>query len=123
VRIGDPLKEHNIHRPGDVDFIKFGVSMGDLISIFTSDLGGGMDSKLILYDTDGVTMLAENDDDPNNSPASRIIWQAPAAGTYFVKIKNFRSIEGGCDMTYKVGVEYTNQTPTPVLIYLPVFRK
>ena len=54
-------------------------------------LGSLTDSTLTLYDTDGFTELAFNDD--YGSLASRIFWTAPATGTYFLEVEPFGSEE------------------------------
>jgi hypothetical protein len=46
------------------------------------------DSMLSLYDRDGKTLLASNDDG-DSGLASRIDWTAPKSGTYFFKVSAF----------------------------------
>lgn len=45
---------------------------------------------LSIYDTDGVTLLVE-DDDSGPGFASRIEWIPPVLGRYFVEVKGFDS--------------------------------
>ncbi|NOX62869.1 MAG: DNRLRE domain-containing protein [Chloroflexi bacterium] len=104
---------HNFDVPGDLDYVKFGLFTGDWISIATDNLGPNVDTTLTLYDTDGVTILAYNDEDPSNPPASRIVWVAPASGAYFVKVAHFNAQLGGCNMTYELSIERVTATPTP----------
>eukprot|EP01045_Picozoa_sp_COSAG04_P020141 COSAG04_NODE_2031_length_4967_cov_44.282251_1_plen_1200_part_00 len=52
------------------------------------------DSVLDLYDKDGSTQLAENDD-YGASLASYIEWTAPSDGTYFVAVRGFSPNEQG----------------------------
>ena len=118
-------QQHNFHQPGDVDYVKFGVTAGTELTLYTDNLGSGVDTTLTLYDSDGVTQLAYNDIDPLNPPASRIDWTAPASGTYFLKAAHFNPEAGGCNMTYELAVERVTPTPTPTLIplYLPLMVK
>ena len=71
---------------------------------FGSGLGDNLqnDTVIALIDTDGVTQLAHNDDNPANPPASRITWPCPATGTYFARVSQFRDWVGGCDFTYNL---------------------
>ncbi len=115
-------QQHNYHQPGDSDYVKFGVIAGDKLTLYTDNLASSVDTTLTLYDSDGVTQLANNDIDPANPPASRITWTAPANGTYFLKAANFNPDAGGCAMTYDLVTERitATSTPTPVPLYLPM---
>jgi len=109
---GDP-QGHNIHQPGDVDWVKFGALGQVRYTIFTDQLSPRMDTYLCLYDTDGQTGLLCNDEDPFNPGASRIRWFSPAPGTYFVMIRHFDPTSGGCDRTYQVVVTGLVPRPSP----------
>jgi len=121
---GEP-QQRNFHQPDDIDYVKFGVTAGTELTLYTDNLGSGVDTTLTLYDTDGVTQLAYNDIDPLNPPASRIDWTATTSGTYFLKAAHFNPEAGGCSMTYELAVERITPTPTPTLIplYLPLMVK
>ena len=60
-----------------------------------------------------MTILAENDDDPANPPASAIQWICPASGVYFAAVSQFNPAVGGCDITYDILVR--EMTPAPTL--------
>ncbi|MGB9592884.1 MAG: malectin domain-containing carbohydrate-binding protein, partial [Anaerolineae bacterium] len=82
------VQGRSFHVAGDVDYVKFVGLAGYRYRIWTQSLGGGLlnDTVLTLYDTDGITELAVNDDDPLNPPASALEWLCPATGTYFFKV-------------------------------------
>jgi hypothetical protein len=116
---------HNSHQPGDVDFVKFPAVAGATYVMRTSDLGGRLDNDttLTLYGTDGATQLAYNDDDPVAEPgASRIEWQAPAAGTYFLRVAQFNPQIGGCALTYRLEVRRGAPLLTPE-VFLPIVTR
>jgi hypothetical protein len=60
-----------------------------------------------------VTILAENDDDPTNPPASAIQWICPASGVYFAAVSQFNPAVGGCDITYDILVREITPAPSP----------
>ena len=53
-----------------------------------------IDTQLRLYDTDGRTELAYNDDATVFTFASRIHWQAPESATYFVELSGVQGATG-----------------------------
>jgi len=72
---------------GDIDFFSFNATAGQAYDILVDlpETGGVDDSTLWLYDTDGATMLTW-DDDGGYRYGSRIVWTAPADGTYFLAV-------------------------------------
>lgn len=66
---------------GDVDYFVFEAVEGEVYQIDVS-LGTLGDSTLTLYDADGW-LLAHNDNYDDNL-ASRIVWEAPSSGSFYV---------------------------------------
>ena len=124
----DVPHRHTFDVPGDVDYVKFEMSAGLRYRLRTFDLGARVDTRLFLYDTDGSTQLAWNDDDPAAVPASSIEWTSAASGTYFAKATNLDPTIAGCDMTYSfLLAEIAGPSPTATRgprpigpIYLPL---
>ena len=98
---------HNFHVPGDEDWVRFEATVGISYTIETGNLGPGSDTVLYLYDTDGATELARNDDF-GDTLASRILWQAPANGTYFIRVHHYNPSAMGPDTVYDVWVNETS---------------
>lgn len=94
---------HNFDKMGDQDWIKFVATAGKTYLLSTSLLGASSDTYLYLYDTDGTTLLASNDDF-GDTLASQIEWQAPASGTYYILVNNWNPNVGGCGTKYAVSV-------------------
>ena len=90
---------HNLHIAGDQDWVEFSATAGRVYTITTSNLGDDNDTYLELYDTNGSSRLAYDDDSGGNY-SSKIVWTAPASGTYYVKVRHY-SNQGGC-----TGYEY-----------------
>lgn len=117
-----PIWQYRLFQvPGDVDYIKFSAFTGQGYRIRTDFLGGGVsnDTTLTLYDADGITPLAYNDDDFLNPPASRIEWVCPAEGTYFLRVAQLDPGVGGCGFSYGVNVDTLSATATPTLTRTP----
>jgi hypothetical protein len=95
---------HNFDSLGDQDWLKFTVQSGERYSIQTSNLGLVADTYLFLYDIDGSTLLAANDDH-GGSLASRIEWTAPSSGSYYVLVKHWNPNVGGCGTAYDIAVK------------------
>lgn len=111
-------QSHTLHMTGDQDWIAFDAAPGTVYTATTADLVLDTDTVLRLYDVDGVTLLAANDDYPGAPEplASQIVWTAPAAGRYFLMVRDYYG-RGDC-LGYALRV--TGQTPSvQVRAYLP----
>ena len=88
---GQPLpltEKGNLEDAGDVDWFGFTAMQGvtyTIEAILSQSAQGALaDSTLTVYGTNGTTQLAFNDDP--NGPESKIVWTAPALGTYYVQV-------------------------------------
>jgi len=100
---GSP-QDHNFCPAGDEDWAKFTVSVGLTYTIQTANLGPECDTMLTLYDTDGTTQLAFNDD-YGEGLDSRIDYTFPLNGTYYVKAEHYNSNQYGTGTEYQLSVE------------------
>ena len=80
----------------DSDFFRFEATEGEYYVIDVT-LGTLQDSVLDLYDADG-TGLSSNDD-YRDSTASRLIWLAPATGTYYIRVHSYVTGTGTYTLT------------------------
>ncbi|MEZ4862882.1 MAG: serine protease [Caldilineaceae bacterium] len=128
-------QEHNIHRPNDDDWTYIDAIAGHTYIIETYDLGKGGDTILWLYATDGFSILAWNDDATNLSQlsydeyiegiqtgmmpqwrASRITWNAPADGVYYVQANHYSGYATGPRTQYNIRlVTLGNQVYLPII--------
>ncbi len=84
------------------DWLQFDATQGSVYKITTSALGVEADTQLILYDTDGSSILLFHDNMGNTEPetrtvdlesgfppqpASEIVWETQVTGTYFIKVR------------------------------------
>jgi hypothetical protein len=87
---------------GDTDFYAFHGNKGESIvaDIDAKVLGSQLDSVLTLYDTDGSTQLAENDDF-GGSKDSHLEYTLPADGTYYLRVReHYSGVYGGPNYFY-----------------------
>ena len=103
---------HSLSAVGDQDWFSFNADTVLIYTIRTENLGPGADTYLYLYDTDGTTLLAANDD-YSGTLASQITWQAPADGTYYVQAKHWNPNVGGCGTNYDFSVSLLADTAPP----------
>ncbi len=105
---------HNFDHLGDEDWLRFNAQAGMTYTLRTSNLGVSADTYLYLYDSDGTTLLASNDD-YDSALSSYIEWAAPASGVYYVRIRHWNPNVGGC------GTSYTFKLAEPGFdLFLPV---
>jgi len=84
------------------DWLQFDAVQGNVYKITTLSLGTETDTQLILYDTDGSSILLFHDNMGNtedethtvdlesgfpSNPASEIVWETQVTGTYFIKVR------------------------------------
>lgn len=110
-------QHHNFDSLSDQDWIKFTAQGGVTYTIQTSDLGPAADTYLYLYDTDGTTLLAANDD-YGGSLASQIEWSPPITDTYYVLVKHWNPNVGGCGTGYDLTLAkaLTNRVYLPLVL-------
>jgi hypothetical protein len=113
-------QSHNFHTTDDRDYVKFVCTEADNIyTIRTLNLSATNDTTLTLYDTDCATQLEYNDNDPDNPPASKIVWLCSTTGTYFVEVAPVGTQIEECDA---YDLEITSAmvpTPTPTVTDTP----
>lgn len=117
IYIREGRQHHSFHQKNDRDFVRIDVRKGMRLVISTTGLAPLVDTTLLLYDRDGVTQSAYNDDDPATAPASRLVWTAPETGSYYLQINNFNANSTGCDATYDLVIS------SDIPLYLPMLRQ
>ncbi len=118
---GDPIVPGDgglfgiIDPPGDRDHFLLLVDQPTFLSLRTranpEGLSGKLDTVLSVYDEAGLVLLATSDDSlPDLGADSELLFHAPAAGTYCIKIEDFTTwkdlgAQGGPGFIYKLEVE------------------
>jgi uncharacterized repeat protein (TIGR01451 family) len=101
------------------DWISFTAAAGTTYTITTSAWGTRADTVLALYDTDGTTLLMANDDHEGTTDfSSRIVWEAAAAGDYYLHMTNKSGLTQGFTQ-YDLWIEASAAEESPV-IFLPI---
>jgi Ig-like domain from next to BRCA1 gene/Concanavalin A-like lectin/glucanases superfamily/Bacterial pre-peptidase C-terminal domain len=107
-------QHHNFTSQGDQDWVQFPATAGTSYTIRTMNLGLSADTMLDLYASDGTTILQSNDD-TTDSIASEIVWNAPATGTYYVRVRNWNPNTVGCGTGYDLQMSNgITVTPSPM---------
>ena len=92
---------------GDVDWVRFPAAAGTSYRIATE--GSDFDTVLTLYDTDGTTQLAF-DDDGGGDRTSLLFFTPSAPGTYFVALAGF----GGHTGAFQLVIEPSGDAHGPL---------
>lgn len=90
--IGDDMSAA-IDPAGEVDFFSFVATAGQVV-VFETHAGDIGDTKLYIFDVDGMTQL-DYIDDGGVGYYSRLEFEFPADGTYFVEITGYSSTTQG----------------------------
>jgi len=90
--VGDDMSAA-IDPAGDVDYFSIAMLTGDCL-VFETHPGDAGDTKLYVFDVDGISQLAY-DDDGGEGWYSLITFEAPADGTYFVEVTGYSSSTSG----------------------------
>jgi len=116
--IGEIQPGHNFCPGGDADWYKFFGGRGKAYTIKTSDLGIGVDTYLYLFDSNGTTVLAENDDTTavgvtgNDVVSSSLDFFPVRDDFYYIMVKNKGDL-GAPFMTYNVSLTVRANVPPP----------
>jgi hypothetical protein len=119
ISYGAMLTGRDICPAGDLDYYSFSGAAGDTIvaDIDAQTTGSDLDSVLYLYDTNGFTELAVNDDFDGYD--SLIAYTLPAAGTYYLMVREYSHPgEGGPGYDYQISLEDLDHA-----VYLPVILR
>jgi hypothetical protein len=103
---------------GDADYHMFNLRPGDILTVWTQNLGRASDSTiadttLTLYGPDGVTQLAYNDDSTHEAYASLIEYTATTEGWHYVAVRQAHGW-GDFGYTYTLDFAKTTTNPSPI---------
>ena len=101
---------------GDLDFYKFWGIAGDLVAANTDaqNQGSSLDTVLTLYDSDGRSILTENDDEDNAGGIldSLLVYRIRRTGWYYLKVRSWDYPAGGASYTYTLRLLSDDSPPT-----------
>ena len=87
-------QSRNFHDAGDADWVMFHGIAGKVYEITAFDQQSSCNVVLQLYDTDGTTLLEEQDGLIAGED-ELISWTCPADGIYYVKVAGYESSQTG----------------------------
>jgi len=99
----------------DEDWFHLEAVAGRSYVVQTSNLAVGVDTIVEVYDLDGVTLLA-SDDNSGGGWTSYLEWQAPLDGIHFVRVTQASGSICGCDATYELSVKQIPQLYLPLVV-------
>jgi hypothetical protein len=99
-----------VNPAGDIDYWVFSVTAGTTldIDVDASQFGSPLDPTLELFDTDGTTSLAFNDD--SDGLDSRILYTIDVTGSYYIAIRAFAN-GGGPGEVYTINFNIRQDGP------------
>lgn len=112
ITVGGPLQTHNFCPASDEDWVKFSVEADQIYVLQTSNLAFAADTELHLYDTDGTTLLAQNDDYGYVS-ASRLVWKPATTGVYYARARHVNPVASGPNTRYDISIQEGFCQPDP----------
>jgi hypothetical protein len=102
IGVGD-IQSHNLHLRGDHDWVYMETEEGSTYVVETTNLGGGIDTAIYLYDQEG-NMLLSDDDGGGELWASRFQWTATEEGRLYVMIRDLGDNDAGPRTSYDVSL-------------------
>ena len=87
---------HEIQPSSDQDYLRFSVNAGTeyIIETFPTTTNPVGDTVVTLYDSNGVTVISE-DDDGGDGLYSRLQYAAPTSGTRYVRVRSYGGEHSG----------------------------
>ncbi|HAR98653.1 MAG TPA: hypothetical protein DCS11_07150 [Syntrophus sp. (in: bacteria)] len=98
---GGDIQRHNFCDDAE-DWFMFHGAAGRSYTLETLDLCPSADTIMELYDTDGATLLA-SDDDGGTGNGSKLEWTAPGHGAYHLRVRNSGGASGP-DLGYAISL-------------------
>jgi len=106
----------------DEDWFAVVAAQGESYVLETTGLATGVDTLLELYDADGVTLLAQ-DDNGGDGAASRLVWEAPADGVYYARVLGAEGSATGCSAAYTYGLSSPEPEPDAYRVRIPLLLR
>ncbi len=96
---------HTFHAFGDSDWVVFACAPFTYYEVATSDLGAQADTVVRVYQSDGTTLLAENDDYSLTSPESRVLVACTSARDLYIEVRSYDPAALGAGTDYTLTVQ------------------
>ena len=95
-------QDHNFHNSGDEDWIKFYGIAGVTYLLRANFLGDYCDPVIELYDSDGLTLLGEQNTEGDPHAIEYLYWQCKSDGVYYARIRNYQFETYGAYTDYQL---------------------
>ncbi len=95
----------NFSYAGDVDWVRLAVSANRRYTIWTTNLGASADTVLTLFENNGTSQIAQDDNGGGEPRASKIVWNCWSNGAVRIRLTN-ASGQFGHAANYDLQVSY-----------------
>ncbi len=100
--INGAVQAHTHCPAADTDYARFQAATGVTYTLETTNLGSQADTVLCLYDPTGTTQIMC--DESGAGLGARLHWQAPASGSYLLRVQHANPGIAGADTHYDLSV-------------------
>jgi hypothetical protein len=118
IQVDGSAEIHKICGAGDQDWFVLTTEAGSGYIIYTNQLGATTDTYLTLFKSDGVTMLANNDNANSTSLASGVAVRSADGGALYIRIRHADTLVAGDAVTYNLSV-----VPIRASLFMPLIFK
>ncbi len=99
----------------DEDWFQLEAQAGNKYLVQTPNLAAGVNPIVEVYTVEGVTLLNSNNDS-GSGRTSKLEWQAPQDGPYFIRLSRGSGSAYGCNATYQISVTEFHQLYLPLAV-------
>lgn len=104
IAINNEVQTHNFHDQADSDWVKFNAQKDKTYLLSTSNIGSKADTVLNLYNPDGISQIASNDDFDGLELGSMITWKPEYDGEFYASINHWNPYGFGCSTVYSLSI-------------------
>jgi len=98
------LQRRNFHDAGDEDWVRFYGLKGQTYTASAQNLESNCDIVIEIFDTDGSTLLVEQDTSGDETADEFLPWPCLEDGVYYVKFSHYDETASGENTGYECGV-------------------
>lgn len=102
----------------DEDWYALHTEVDSTYEIQTLTLATDVDTIIRIYDADGVTLLA-SDDNSGSGLSSHLRWSAPASDRFYLRVTQAPGSAFGCDANYEIVVTEQFMALLPIILTRP----
>jgi hypothetical protein len=118
IQAGAAPQRHAFCQPSDEDWVHFEARADYSYTARTWQLGPAADTVLSLCDE--TTCLVTDDNGGSEPRASQVVWQAPRAGTFYLRVRQREPSMAGLGTHYNLSLSETPPPSIPAVQFQPI---